>query len=77
MTHHDRIGVDAVRVYFHVFETPDADARTRTYIVIHGHSPVNREKSISLLGHCRSQIFNAISIDAVAQLAKQPPEASS
>ena len=36
--------------YFHVFETPDADARTSTYIVIHGHSPVNREKIISLLG---------------------------
>jgi hypothetical protein len=42
--------IPAPSFYFHVFETPDADARTSTYIVIHGHSPVNREKIIALLG---------------------------
>ena len=42
--------IPAPSFYFHVFETPDTDARTSTYLVIHGHSPVNREKIISLLG---------------------------
>ena len=39
-----RIIPAAPSFYFHTFETPDADARTSTYIVIHGYLPVNREK---------------------------------
>ena len=42
--------IPAPSFYFHVFEAPDTDVRTSTYIVIHGHSPVNREKIVSLLG---------------------------
>jgi phthalate 4,5-dioxygenase len=42
--------IPAPSFFFHVFEVPDSDIRTSTYITIHGYAPVDREKIIKLLG---------------------------
>ena len=42
--------IPAPSFFFHVFEVPDSDVRTSTYITIHGYAPVDREKIIKLLG---------------------------
>jgi phthalate 4,5-dioxygenase len=55
--------IPAPSFYFHVFETPDTDVRTSTYIVIHGHSPVNREKIVSLLGLDDSRYWDRKTFD--------------
>src|SRR5580698_4812443 len=55
--------IPAPSFYFHVFETPDADARTSTYLVIHGHSPVNRDKIIALLGLDDPRYWDRMSCD--------------
>ena len=42
--------IPAPSFFFHVFEVPDSDVRTSTYITIHGYAPVDREKIVTLLG---------------------------
>jgi len=58
--------IPAPSFYFHVFEVPESDVRTSTYIVIHGHSPVNREKIISLLGMDDPHYWDPKSCDFLA-----------
>jgi phenylpropionate dioxygenase-like ring-hydroxylating dioxygenase large terminal subunit len=42
--------IPAPSFFFHVFEVPENDVRTSTYIVAHGYAPVDRAKLIALLG---------------------------
>lgn len=55
--------IPAPSFWFHVFEVPDTDVRTSTYIVIHGYAPVNREKIISLLGLDDARYWNRKTCD--------------
>jgi phthalate 4,5-dioxygenase len=50
--------IPAPSFYFHVFEVPDTDERTSTYLAIHGYAPVNREKIIALLGLDDARYWN-------------------
>ena len=58
--------IPAPSFYFHVFEVPDSDTRTSTYLAIHGHSPVNREKIINLLGLDDARYWNPNTCDFLA-----------
>jgi phthalate 4,5-dioxygenase len=58
--------IPAPSFYFHVFEVPDSDTRTSTYLAIHGHQPVNREKIISLLGIEDPRYWNRRTCDFTA-----------
>lgn len=42
--------IPAPNSFYHVFETPDHDYSTSTYIVVHGYSPPDRERILALLG---------------------------
>jgi phthalate 4,5-dioxygenase len=42
--------IPAPSFFFHVFEVPDSDVRTSTFLVIHGYTPVKRDNIIKLLG---------------------------
>jgi phthalate 4,5-dioxygenase len=42
--------IPAPSFFFHVFEVPDGDYSTSTYIIVHGYAPANREKIVALLG---------------------------
>jgi phthalate 4,5-dioxygenase oxygenase subunit len=61
--------IPAPSFYFHVFEVPDGDVRTSTYIVIHGHQRVNREKIIQLLGLDDPRYWNPKTCDFTATWA--------
>jgi len=63
--------IPAPSFYFHVFEVPDTDARTSTYLVIHGHSPVNRDKIVALLGLDDPQYWNPRTCDFTAGWANR------
>ena len=61
--------IPAPSFYFHVFEVPDSDVRTSTYLVIHGHQRVNREKIVELLGLDDPSYWNAKTGDFTASWA--------
>jgi phthalate 4,5-dioxygenase len=55
--------IPAPSFFFHVFEVPDGDYATSTYIVVHGYAPVNREKIIALLGLDDERYWNRKTLD--------------
>ncbi len=61
--------IPAPSFYFHVFEVPESDVRTATYLVIHGHQRVNREKIIQLLGLEDQRHWNPATCDFTASWA--------
>ncbi|MEQ9692236.1 MAG: Rieske 2Fe-2S domain-containing protein, partial [Bauldia litoralis] len=50
--------IPAPNAFYTVFETPDDDYRTSTFIVIHGYSPPNREEILELLGVSDPAIYD-------------------
>ena len=58
--------IPAPSFFFHVFEVPDSDVRTSTYITIHGYAPVDREKIIKLLGLDDHRYWNPKTCDFTA-----------
>jgi phthalate 4,5-dioxygenase oxygenase subunit len=58
--------IPAPSFFFHVFEVPDHDYATTTYLTTHGHSPVNREKIVKLLGLDDPRYWNQKNCDFTA-----------
>jgi phthalate 4,5-dioxygenase oxygenase subunit len=58
--------IPAPSFFFHVFEVPENDVRTATYIVIHGDLPVEREKLVKLLGLSEPRYWNSRTGDFTA-----------
>jgi phthalate 4,5-dioxygenase oxygenase subunit len=58
--------IPAPSFFFHVFEVPDNDLRTSTYIIIHGDLPVEREKLVKLLGLSEPRYWNSHTGDFTA-----------
>lgn len=58
--------IPAPAQHYTVFETPDNDESTSTFIVIHGREPVDRQHIFALLGLNKATIYDAASCNFVA-----------
>jgi len=61
--------IPAPSFFFHVFEVPDGDYSTSTYIIVHGYAPVNRDKIVTLLGLDDERYWNRKTFDFEATWA--------